>query len=1136
MPFWGQRSAAPSAIRKAASDVGEAAAEQQGDSDEAQPVLREHLLQLDGSRQRVTSFQNVGGQEQQLYAPSPEAALHQTVEHPPPGDPQPPTDATGEDADNNAHANALVDVGETRSATFPGTQPTRLGPLSRLREWGTVATARKPTAAADKQQTLCAEVEQQPVEVQQLKPTDSESEEESDEKQQHEQLQCQLQQQQGEQQEQQQQQQHEQQALQVEFDQPKQAHPPDQSQATCHVCAALQERGEADDVRRQQRGYRAWFRRTGVSACPLCRRSACPAHRQPMTFPHGVLPMKSPDIDVCRDCIPDARALIEDDVARARTLRISQAQRRRIDSVRKGHLSAVPEQSKQCIECGAFARNSCKLCGLATCHKDIILAPAAAGLRAVGRVQVCSYCTGHAGARAEANGLVRGAVASFFRQRLAAASFQLALADGAPELEQSPDCAGCGLSFTRLPGSLRHHCRACGRSLCAVCLCGESGCLAKGPVCPHKGIVHLFGHEREERVCCECLFVVQTRTAARGVLQAVNAAALRNIGYYDRVVAFLASPSDLPLYEQDYVDTAASKATRVGGFAVEGAKMTLPILSMPAAIGVRAVDVLWNYGQYGLVGLLVRDEIIQVVKTLVGLSDKLRDITPRDLVVGLCYLSADQRKAFRSDPGAVPRQVSAAGGYRAPDELIDGLISLTVLGAHAPYQEAAFDAQLYSVQQGWRLVAERLGESWKHKPAWALFMRPQPPSLDQRLAVIAVRGTSLEASFGGDLFTDLNVVPRKVTSYRDGRQIMVHSGVFEAAAALESELRPTLQALAKEGYRIALTGHSLGGAVASMILWLLHNGDAHQRLPDDAVFFGVGYGVPSIVDRATAEALRPHFTSVVNSTDIVPRLSVATVTRLGREIASCAQECGADLDEDVRQYVQRAAALWEPRLRSGAPLAAADSPAHAVGHSPDDCYAGQSDATMTHASEQDTATEEEVLELFVPGSVLWLHRVDGHLEASLVPCDIPLLRRITLDNRMLDDHGSKAYHASLRAVRARRAVEATAPPIRWQGFAQAGDTCRCCGSAYNWMTTARSVRQLSHAMTNCRMCGFVVCVSCASTRRPVLEQGIQEPVRACDRCVWRGPPGGDALLASMPQLLLRVAGPRPSAAADGACP
>lgn len=48
-------------------------------------------------------------------------------------------------------------------------------------------------------------------------------------------------------------------------------------------------------------------------------------------------------------------------------------------------------------------------------------------------------------------------------------------------------------------------------------------------------------------------------------------------------------PEQLPLYEANHVDTVQDKLLRAGGFAVEGAKRAAPLLSLPWALGVRAM-------------------------------------------------------------------------------------------------------------------------------------------------------------------------------------------------------------------------------------------------------------------------------------------------------------------------------------------------------------------------------------------------------------------------------------------------------------------------------------------------------------------------------------------------------------------
>lgn len=818
------------------------------------------------------------------------------------------------------------------------------------------------------------------------------------------------------------------------------------------VCKACASHGEAED-------HFKFFQTLFLQDCILCEESFCSDHAGPFAFPAGALPEGS-RTTVCSTCLPQAEHIVEDHKDCVRQTREVRASVFRLRARRVGcHDESKAENAKNCIECDAAATGSCEVCGLKLCTSHISLEPPDAPQAR--RLRVCSSCRGYAAARVAACEAVRKAKAQSFRAAVAGAVPRLVVAT----LEEAEDCASCGLVFSKLPGSLRHHCRACGRSLCAVCLCGVANCLVNAARCPHSARLH---GSKEERVCAECLPAVLARLEARKLFASVAETASKYADHCLRVETFLQDPEQLPLYEANHVDTVQDKLLRAGGFAVEGAKRAAPLLSLPWALGVRAMDVVWNYGQYGLLGILMREEIMSGIKTLLSLSSTLQDIPPRDLLVGILYLSAEQRKTLRDSPDGFKR-LAQEHGKPLPAQLLEALLGMACIGTFAPYHETAFEVQRFALQQNWRLVSERLGDSRKHRPAWALFLQHF-----QRLAAVSIRGTHVEQSRGGDLFTDFDAELKEIYGAK------VHSGVLLAALALERELRPTLKRLAQAGYRIILTGHSLGGAVAAVLLWLLRHGTCGERL--EAEVQGIGYAVPSVVDHRTSEALRPCFTSVVNSMDAVPRLSSSTLSRLAEELSTCAEQSKEDLDEDLAHYVERLSNVWAPRVRDGTPAPHVPAPL-ATPHAEDE-----------HRELWRSHSEDEV-DLYIPGSVVWIYRVRGHLEASLVPCTLPPLRRLLLDKRMFDDHSAKAIHQALLAVRS------VAAGPSWQKFSEAGEKCPCCGSRYEWMNTARSGKMRCHAMTNCRLCGLVVCVACASSRR-ALQQGIEG--RICDRCAWRG--------------------------------
>ena len=323
----------------------------------------------------------------------------------------------------------------------------------------------------------------------------------------------------------------------------------------------------------------------------------------------------------------------------------------------------------------------------------------------------------------------------------------------------------------------------------------------------------------------------------------------------------------------------------------------------------------------------MREEIMQGIKTLMSLSATMQEIPPKELLVGasglfspleclyhpisspcwpgILYLSAEQRRALRDAPDGFQRLIAShPQTCPVPPQLLEALLGMALLGAKAPYHETPCEAQRYGLQHGWRLVTERLAESRKHRPAWALFV-----SRERRTCAVAVRGTDVEQSRGGDLFTDFDACAVPLVG-----GAACHRGVAAAARALQRELRQALRALHEAGYRLILTGHSLGGAVAAVLLYLLQKEEGLSCM-------GLGYAVPSVLDLETSQALQGCFTSVVNSMDAVLRLTPGALKRLAEELRSTAEQSGKDLDEDLQHYVDRLSTVWAPRVRDGLPEA-----------------------------------------------------------------------------------------------------------------------------------------------------------------------------------------------------------------------
>ncbi|KAK4538561.1 hypothetical protein CDCA_CDCA18G4586 [Cyanidium caldarium] len=161
-----------------------------------------------------------------------------------------------------------------------------------------------------------------------------------------------------------------------------------------------------------------------------------------------------------------------------------------------------------------------------------------------------------------------------------------------------------------------------------------------------------------------------------------------------------------------------------------------------------------------------------------------------------------------------------------------------------------------------------------------------------RCIVLAVRGTDTMA----DVFTDLSLHPMP---FLGG---FAHAGITRSALRLYDEVADTLCVLQRQypQHTLVLTGHSLGGGVASLLTMKMRwerpaaNGtaDAHSRpLPLRPVAYG--FGTPACVSPELAartshavHGLGDALITVVLGDDLVPRACAASIDRVVRELAA----------------------------------------------------------------------------------------------------------------------------------------------------------------------------------------------------------------------------------------------------------
>ncbi|XP_044501871.1 uncharacterized protein LOC123222911 isoform X2 [Mangifera indica] len=303
----------------------------------------------------------------------------------------------------------------------------------------------------------------------------------------------------------------------------------------------------------------------------------------------------------------------------------------------------------------------------------------------------------------------------------------------------------------------------------------------------------------------------------------------------------------------------------------------------------------------------------------------------------------------------------------------------------------------------------------------------------KKLLIFGIRGTHSVY----DLITDIVSSNDEEVTFEG---FSTHFGTAEAARwFLRHEIGTIRQFLENhEGYRLRLVGHSLGGSIASLLAIMLRKKSSKELGFSPDIVSAVGYATPPCVSREVAESCSGFVTTVVLQDDIIPRLSIASLSRLRNEILQTDWTSVIEKEDwknvlDMVTNAKQMVSSVQDVARKFADYAklrckndSSDVPIRKESSFP--VISSTSKSTTENAAllktEQSASTVPE--ELFIPGTVYYLKRdVDTKTSSDKEGTQFFTLwkrhpeehfRRIVLSGNIISDHKCKNHLYALRDV------------------------------------------------------------------------------------------------------------------------
>lgn len=301
----------------------------------------------------------------------------------------------------------------------------------------------------------------------------------------------------------------------------------------------------------------------------------------------------------------------------------------------------------------------------------------------------------------------------------------------------------------------------------------------------------------------------------------------------------------------------------------------------------------------------------------------------------------------------------------------------------------------------------------------------------KKLVILGIRGTHTVY----DLITDI------VSSSHEERKSQGFSSHFGTAEAARWFLNHELETIKRclkqhEGFSLRLVGHSLGGATASLLAIMLRQKSSKELGFSPDIVSAIGYATPACISRELADSCAEYVTTVVMQDDIIPRLNVASLTRLRNEILltdwtsvlekedwknvvdlfTNAKLVVTSVQDVARKLVDYA------KFRSQTELL--DGPEKSSSFSPTTKSAGRSGVTVNNKKDAPSRMSEE---LFIPGTVYFLKRNDdshtcnkhgkgGEFFTLWKRNPGQHFQRILLSSNLISDHKCDSHYYALRDV------------------------------------------------------------------------------------------------------------------------